>query len=383
MLALYNDDHDAFRASVREFVHRHVVPNLPAYRVAHRIDRALWLEAGSKDFLGLAVPERFGGSGLDDFRFNAVLSEELARASLAVASSFGIHTDVVAPYLVELGKPSQQERWLSGFCTGESVTAIAMTEPQAGSDLAALRTRATRTTDGWLVSGSKTFITNGGSADLMVVAARTGDDRRDITLFGVEATVPGLRRGEPLEKVGQAEADTAEVFLDEVAIPEEALIGGAGEGFRHMLDRLPQERLHSAVVNLAHARAAFERTLEYVKERRAFGRAVGTFQHNRFRLAEMATELDVGQAFVDRCVARRVVGELDAIDAAKAKWWTAEIQNQVLDTCVQLHGGYGYMTEYAVARGWLDARVTKIWAGSNEVMKEMIGRSIGLGEVDA
>jgi alkylation response protein AidB-like acyl-CoA dehydrogenase len=375
---LFQDDHLLFRESVQQFCQRHVLPHLETWREERRIDRAAWTEAGRQDFLGLAMPAELGGSGLDDFRFNQVLQEELAAASAAVSSAFGIHVDVVAPYLLELTTPEQRERWVPGFCAGTTVTAIGMTEPGAGSDLAALRTTAKRDGDGWVLNGSKTFITNGIGADLVVVAARTGEGRKDVSLFVVEGGAEGFTRGRKLDKVGQPEADTGELFFEDVRLPAENLIGELNQGFAHMMDRLPQERLSAAVSNLAHATAVLAETLEYVKERHAFGRPIGTFQHNRFLVAELDTQLDVARAYVDQCVLAHVAGELNAVDAAKAKWWSAEVQNHVIDSCVQLFGGYGYMNEYRVAQAWADARVTKIWAGSNEIMKDVIGRSLGL-----
>lgn len=377
----FEDEHHWFRESVKAFVDRAILPARPLHRERREIGREVWLEAGRQGFLGIGVPAEYGGSGVADFRFNVILGEELARAGMAYSSSFGIHVDVVAPYLMELTDDAQRGRWLPGFSSGELVTAIGMTEPNAGSDLAALRTAARRTGDGWTINGAKTFITNGANADLVVVAARTGEGRRDISLFAVEAGTPGFARGDKLHKVGQHEADTAELFFDEVRVPDENLIGELNRGFEHMIERLPQERLSSAVVNLAHGRSVLETTLDYVLERSAFGRPIGTFQHNRFLLAELATQLDVAQAYVDACIMASVAGQLSAVAAAKAKWWTAETQNRVLDDCVQLYGGYGYMEEYEVARAWCDGRVTKIWAGSNEIMKEVIGRDLGLAEL--
>jgi long-chain-acyl-CoA dehydrogenase len=377
---LFEPDHELFREAVKSFVERDIAPNHARWRAQHAIDRDAWLEAGRHDFLGFSMPAELGGGEVDDYRFNVVLTEELAQAGLALASSFGIHTDVVAPYLSELATEEQRRRWVPRFCTGELVTAIGMTEPEAGSDLAALRTTARRDGEGWILDGSKTFITNGMSADLVVVAARTGEGPREITLFGVEASLPGFQRGQRLEKVGQAEADTAELFFEGVRLTDVDVIGEVGGGFAAMMERLPQERLHVAVANLAHAAAALATTLAYVKERRAFGQPIGSFQHSRFLLAELVTELEVSQAYVDRCVELHVERELSATDAAKAKWWSAEVQNRLIDACVQLHGGYGYMTEYDVARAWSDARVSKIWAGTNEIMKEIVGRDLGLGE---
>jgi alkylation response protein AidB-like acyl-CoA dehydrogenase len=377
---IYTDDHEAFRASARAFVDREVRPRMEEFVEARAISRDIWIEAGKQGLLGLEIPEEYGGSEAGDYRFNAVLGEEFARVSASVSSCLGIHADVVAPYLRDLCTEEQKQRWLPRFCTGELVTAIAMTEPSGGSDLAALKTTAVRDGDTWVLNGSKTFITNGYSADLVVVAARTtpGTGAKGITLFGVETGVEGFSRGRKLDKVGQTESDTAELFFDDVRLSDEFRIGEVDRGFILMMERLPQERLGAAVSNVAHAAAILEETLEYVKQRTAFGQAVGSFQHNKFLLAELVTQIEVSQAFVDQCVMAFVDGELSAVDAAKAKWWTAQVQNDVLDACVQLYGGYGYMNEYRVARAWRDARVTKIWAGSNEIMKELIGRDLGL-----
>ena len=377
---VFDADHEAFRTSVRAFVERELRPRQEEFIQQRAIDRAVWKAAGQQGLLGLLIPEQYGGSEAGDYRFTAVLHEEFARLSVAFASSFTIHCEVVAPYLVELTTEEQRERWLPRFCAGELVTAIGMTEPSAGSDLAALRTTAVRDGENWTLNGSKTFITNGFGADLVVVAARTSPEKgaKGITLFAVETDMPGFERGRKLEKVGQHEADTAELFFHDVRVPGANVIGEVDRGFIHMMERLPQERIGAAVLNLAHAAQILDETLEYVKERKAFGQSVGSFQYNKFRLAEMVTQIEVTQAFVDQCVAAHVTGRLSAVDAAKAKWWTAQVQNEVLDACVQLHGGYGYMNEYRVARAWQDARVTKIWAGSNEIMKELIGRDLGL-----
>ncbi|MCD9875771.1 acyl-CoA dehydrogenase family protein [Streptomyces guryensis] len=377
---VFDADHEAFRTSVRAFVERELRPRQEEFIQQRAIDRAAWKAAGQQGLLGLLVPEQYGGSEAGDYRFTAVIHEEFARLSVAFASSFTIHCEVVAPYLVELTTEEQRERWLPRFCAGELVTAIGMTEPSAGSDLAALRTTAVRDGENWTLNGSKTFITNGFGADLVVVAARTSPEKgaKGITLFAVETDMPGFERGRKLDKVGQHEADTAELFFHDVRVPAANVIGEVDRGFIHMMERLPQERIGAAVLNLAHAAQILDETLEYVKERKAFGQSVGAFQYNKFRLAEMVTQIEVTQAFVDQCVAAHVTGRLSAVDAAKAKWWTAQVQNEVLDACVQLHGGYGYMNEYRVARAWQDARVTKIWAGSNEIMKELIGRDLGL-----
>ena len=377
--SIYDSDHEAFRASVREFLDREVKPQLEEHAEAHAMPREMWLAAGKQGFLGLEIPEQYGGSEAGDYRYNAVLTEELAKVNMALASCVGIHADIVAPYLVHLTTEEQRERWLPAFCTGEILTAIGMTEPSGGSDLAALRTTAVRDGDDWILNGSKTFITNGYSADLIVVAARTSPEKkaRGITLFAVEAGMEGFSRGRKLDKVGQPESDTAELFFENVRVPGANVIGEVDGGFIHMMNWLPQERLGSAVTNISHAAQILEETIQYAKDRKAFGQPIGAFQHNKFLMAELVTKIEVAQAFIDQAVIAHMKGELSPIDAAKAKWWSAEVQNDVLDHCVQLYGGYGYMNEYRVARAWADARVTKIWAGSNEIMKELIGRDLG------
>lgn len=384
---LFEDEHNWFRESAEAFVKREIEPRAEQIRERRLIDRDIWLKAGEAGFLGVGIPEQFGGNGVRDFRFNAVLQESWAIVGAAYQSSFGIHTDVCAPYLTDLCSSEQQERWLPKFVTGEIITAIGMTEPNAGSDLANIKSTAKRnsTGDGWIVNGSKTFITNGFQADLVIAAVQTSAEdnpsgKPGITLFGIEEGMKGFTRGRKLLKIGQHEADTAELFFEDVEVPDENVIGEVGLGFKHMMEGLAQERLSSAVGNIAHAAVALERTLEYTKQRTAFGRPVGSFQHNRFLQAELVTELEVTQAYVDRCILQHNASKLDPVDAAKAKWWTSDVQGRILDACVQLHGGYGYMEEYEVARAWADARVTRIWAGSNEIMKEIIGRSLGFGD---
>ncbi len=376
---IYEADHEAFRESVKEFLDREVVPQLEAHQEAHAMPREFWLAAGKQGFLGLEIPEEYGGSEAGDYRFNAVLTEELAKVNMALPSCVGIHADICAPYLVHLTNAEQKQRWLPGFVSGETLTAIGMTEPSAGSDLAALKTTAVRDGDDYVLNGSKTFITNGYSADLVIVAARTSPEKkaRGISLFGVEATKEGFSRGRKLDKVGQDESDTAELSFEDVRVSKDDLIGELDGGFIHMMQWLPQERLSAAITNLAHARQILAETIAYAHDRKAFGQSIGQFQHNKFLMAELVTKAEVTQAFVDQCVMAHTEGELTPIDAAKAKWWTAQVQNEILDHCVQLHGGYGFMNEYRVARAWRDARVTKIWAGSNEIMKELIGRDLG------
>ncbi|RKT77019.1 alkylation response protein AidB-like acyl-CoA dehydrogenase [Terracoccus luteus] len=379
---LYDADHEAVRASAREFVARTLAPRAEQMIADKVIDREVWREAGKQGFFGFDIPEEFGGAGVDDYRFNAVVAEEMSRFNAATSSCFGIHSDVCPPYIVDLGTEEQKQRWLPGIASGDLVIGIAMTEPSGGSDLAALKTTAVREADGegWVLNGSKTFITNGYQADLVIVAARTDPSRgaKGITLFVVERGMPGFVNGRKLDKVGMPESDTAELFFEDVRVPDENRLGEPGMGFVAMMQRLPQERVGAAVSNVAHAKAILEETIEYAKQRKAFGQAIGTFQHNKFLLAELVTKIEVAEAYVDDCVLAHSRHELSAVDAAKAKWWSASVQNDVLDHCVQLHGGYGFMNEYRVARAWRDARVTKIWAGSNEIMKELIGRDLGL-----
>jgi alkylation response protein AidB-like acyl-CoA dehydrogenase len=378
--SIYDEDHEAFRGSVREFLERQVTPHLEEHQREKQIPRDFWVEAGKQGFLGLEIPEQYGGSEAGDYRFNAVLTEELAKVNMALPSCVGIHSDIVAPYLVHLTTGEQRERWLPGFCSGELLTAIGMTEPSGGSDLAALKTTAVKDGDDYVLNGSKTFITNGYSADLVVVAARTSPEKkaRGISLFGVEATMEGFSRGRKLDKAGQDESDTAELFFENVRVPAANLIGELDQGFIHMMTWLPQERLGSAITNISHAAQILDETISYIKERKAFGQPVGSFQHNKFLAAELVTKVEMVHSYVDAAVMQHTEGKLTPIDAAKVKWISAQVQNEVLDHCVQLHGGYGYMNEYRVTRAWRDARVTKIWAGSNEIMKELIGRDLGL-----
>ncbi|MGA8852261.1 MAG: acyl-CoA dehydrogenase family protein [Aeromicrobium sp.] len=377
--SIFDPDHEAFRASCAAFLTTSVAPHLESFIEDKGLPREYWLEAGKQELLGLEIPEEFGGAGAEDFRFNAVWAEELSKVSAALGSCTGIHCDIVMPYLVDLGTDEQKQRWLPGAATGEILTAIAMTEPAGGSDLAALKTTAVRDGDDWVINGSKTFITNGYSADLVITAVRTSPDKgaKGITLFGIEATDEGFSRGRKLDKVGQSESDTAELFFQDVRVGQDRVIGEIDRGFIYMMERLPQERLTCAVSNVAHAKQILTETIQYAHERRAFGQSIGAFQHNKFLLAELVTAIEVAEAYVDQGVLAHTAGEFTAIDAAKAKWWSSQVQNDVLDHCVQVHGGYGFMNEYRVGRAWRDARVSKIWAGSNEIMKELIGRDLG------
>lgn len=376
---IYEDDHQAFRESVREFLDREVVPNVEDHAEAHGLPREFWQAAGRQGLLGLEVPEEYGGSEAGDYRFNAVLTEELAKVNMALASCVGIHADIVAPYLVHLTTHEQRQRWLPAYVAGDLLGAIGMTEPSVGSDLANLKTTAVRDGDDWIINGSKTFITNGYSADLVVVAARTAPEKKakGISLFGVETSKEGFALGRKLDKVGQDESDTAELSFTDVRVSNDDLIGPLDTGFISMMQFLPQERLNCAVANVAHAKQILAETVQYAHDRKAFGSAIGSFQWNKFLMAELVTRIEVTEAYIDQCVLAHSRGKLTAVDAAKAKWWSSQVQNEVIDHCVQIHGGYGYMNEYRVARAWRDARVTKIWAGSNEIMKELIGRDLG------
>jgi alkylation response protein AidB-like acyl-CoA dehydrogenase len=377
---IYEDEHEAFRDSVRQFLERSVIPHVESHAKDKAIPREFWLGAGANGLLGLEIPEEYGGLAAGDYRFNAVVGEELHKVNAALGSCWGIHADITTPYLVALGTDEQKRRWLPAVASGELRLAIGMTEPSGGSDLAALRTTAVRDGDAWVINGSKTFITNGFSADLVLTAVRTSPEKkaRGITLFAIPSDAPGFSRGRKLDKVGQDESDTAELFFENVRLGDDHIVGQLDGGFIHMMQKLPQERLGCAVGNIAHAKQILLETLQYTKDRQAFGQSIGRFQHSKFLLAELFTQIEVSEAFIDRCVIAHNAGELTPVDAAKAKWWSSQIQNDVLDHCVQLHGGYGFMNEYRVARAWRDARVTKIWAGSNEIMKELIARDLGL-----
>ncbi|SDK28563.1 long-chain-acyl-CoA dehydrogenase [Nocardioides sp. YR527] len=375
----YEEDHEDFRASVQQWLERSVKPHTDKHIADKALPREFWLEAGENGFLGLAIPEEYGGAGADDFRFNAVLAEELAKIGAAYPTCVGIHSDITAPYLVRLGTEEQKQRWLPGVAAGEILLAIGMTEPSGGSDLAALKTTAVRDGDEWVINGSKTFITNGYSCDLVITAVRTDPEKgaKGITLFAIEATKEGFSRGRKLDKVGMEESDTAELFFENVRVTDAEIIGELNRGFIHMMEELPQERVSCAVANVAQAKQILLETVQYAKDRKAFGQSIGAFQHNKFLLAELVTQIEVAEAYVDKCVAAHARGELTPVEASKAKWWSSQAQSEVLDHCVQIHGGYGFMNEYRVARAWRDARVTKIWAGSNEIMKELIGRDLG------
>ncbi|MEU9833636.1 acyl-CoA dehydrogenase family protein [Streptosporangium sp. NPDC048047] len=376
---LFEEEHLLFRETVREFLAREVVPHHARWEKDGIVPREVWKKAGEVGMFGFAVPEEYGGAGITDFRYNAVIVEEVVAAG-ASGLGFSLHNDVMAPYLLNLTDDGQKARWLPGFVSGELITAIAMTEPGAGSDLQGVRTTAVREDDHYVVNGSKTFITNGINADLVVVVARTDPDAgaRGISLLVAERGMEGFTRGRNLEKIGMHAQDTAELSFDDVRVPAANLLGGQeGQGFYQLMANLPQERLSIAVAAVAAAETVLRTTIEYCRNRTAFGRNIGSFQNTRFVLAELDTEVDIARHYVDRCVRALNAGELSVVDAAKAKWWTTELQNRVIDRCLQLHGGYGYMLEYPVARAWIDSRVQTIYGGTTEIMKEIIGRSFG------
>jgi long-chain-acyl-CoA dehydrogenase len=376
---LFTADHEAYRATVREFLAREVTPHYERWEAEHLVDRSAWLAAGAAGVIGLLVPAEYGGSGERDYRYRYVVVEEVAEAAAtSVGSGFALQDDIAVPYVNDLGTPEQKRRWLPGMADGSVIGAIAMTEPDAGSDLQGIRTTAVRDGDDWILTGRKTFITNGIHGDIVIVFARTDPaaGSRGFSLLVVERGMPGFERGRKLAKVGLQGQDTAELIFTDVRVPPANLLGTEGRGLMHLMERLPLERLSIAVGAIAATRAALNWTLGYAFDRTAFGRPVGDFQATRFALAEMETEVDVTQTYVDRCVLALNAGELTAVEAAKAKWWTSELQNRVVNRCVQLYGGYGYMLEYPIARAFADARVQTIYGGTTEIMKEIIGRDL-------
>jgi alkylation response protein AidB-like acyl-CoA dehydrogenase len=376
---LFADEHDLFRKSFGQFLDQEVVPHAEEWEHAGLVDRAVFATAGAAGFLGFAVPEANGGGGVRDFRYNLVLGEEIqARGVAAAGLGLTLHTDICLPYFLDLTTDDQKDRWLSGIASGDLITAVAMTEPGTGSDLAGIATTAIRDGDHYVVNGSKTFITNGINADLVITAVKTDPGQRHagLSLLVLERGMDGFERGRNLDKVGLHAQDTAELFFSDVQVPVENLLGEEGQGFAHLVHNLPQERLSIGASGLAAARAALDWTVAYTSERRAFGQSVGGFQNTRFRLAELKTEVEVGQAFIDRCTRALNDGELTAEEAAMAKLWCTELQGRAVDLGVQLHGGYGYMTEYPIARAYADARITRIYGGTNEIMREIIGRSL-------
>jgi alkylation response protein AidB-like acyl-CoA dehydrogenase len=379
----YDEEHRAFGEAFRSFIDKIIAPHYLQWERAGIAPRDIFAEAGRGGFLGMAIPEEYGGGGIDDFRFNQVLGEQVAAAAVGAAGlGICLHNDTCLPYFLAYCTDEQRQRWLPGIASGELITAVAMTEPGAGSDLAGIRTSAKRYGDHYVVNGSKTFITNGINADLVVTAVQTGatgDDRRSgLSLLVLERGMPGFERGRNLAKLGLHSQDTAELSFSDVRVPVENRLGEEGAGFAQLTTKLPQERMSIAVSAVAEARGAFDETLRYVKERTAFGTTLGSFQNTKFVLAELATEIEIAQTYIDRCVDRLNEGDLSPVDAAKAKWWSTELQGRAVDRCLQLHGGYGYMTEYPISRRFTDARVTRIYGGSTEIMKGVVSKSLGL-----
>ena len=378
---LFEPEHEELRTSFRAWLDKEIVPNYLEWEEAGIVPHDVFVEAGRHGFVGMNLPEEYGGGGTDDFRYNQVIDEEIQMAGVGGAGlGMSLHNDICVPYFLAYCTEEQKQRWMPGIASGELVTAIAMTEPGIGSDLASMKTSAIRDGDSYVVNGSKTFITNGINADLVITAVKTDPSQKHkgMSLLILERGMEGFERGRNLEKLGLHSQDTAELFFTDVHVPAENLLGTEGEGFLQLVHNLPQERLSIAVAGVAAARAALGWTLDYTKERQAFGQPVGSFQNSRFALAEIATEVEVGQAFVDQCVLALNEHTLTAEEAAMAKWWTTELQKRVVDRCLQLHGGYGYMMEYPIARAYADARITTIYGGTTEIMKEIIGRSLGL-----
>ncbi len=374
---IFGEEHNLYRQAAREFFANEVVPFHEEWEKDGVVPRELWEKAGAQGHLCHAVPEEYGGAGVADFRFPAILTEEQAEV-IADGPGFGVHSDIVVPYLSALGTEEQKQRWLPGMVAGTTIGAIAMTEPGTGSDLSGIRTKAVLDGDHYVLNGAKTFITNGQLADLVIVVARTSDDpHRGLSLLVVERGMEGFERGRNLDKLGMKAQDTSELFFDDVRVPADNLLGDEGAAFFYLVTNLPQERLVIAVGAVAGARKALEVTMGYVKERTAFGRPIGRFQNSRFAIAEMATQIQIAQVFVDRCIMELNAGSLTADVAAMAKWWTTEMQVEVVDRCLQLHGGYGYMSEYPISKMYADGRVQTIYGGTTEIMKELIGRSMG------
>lgn len=378
---IFGEEHRAYRETVRAFLAKEVVPHHQRWEREGIVPRELFAKAARQGLLAMAVPERYGGAGVEDFRFNQIVVEEVAYAGVA-GSGLGLtlHNDISLPYFLAYCDEAQRERWLGGIADGSLITAIAMTEPGIGSDLASMSASARRDGDHYVVNGAKTFITNGINADLVIVALKTdpSERHRGISLMVMERGMEGFERGRNLEKLGMHAQDTAELFFEDVHVPVRNLLGEEGRGFRYLVSNLAQERLSIAIAGVAAAQAALDWTLAYVKERTAFNQPIGSFQSARFALAEIKTEVELATHYTDQAVLALNRGELSAEDAAMAKWWCTELQGRVVDRCVQLHGGYGYMLEYPIARAYADARVTRIYGGANEIMKEIVGRSLGV-----
>ncbi|MDQ0578498.1 acyl-CoA dehydrogenase family protein [Streptomyces rishiriensis] len=378
--SLYEEEHELLRETARAFADKHAAPHAERWRTEGKVGRELFEEAARAGILGFNIPEEYGGGGVTDYRFNAVIGEEFSRHPAADGlAAVTLSNDIVVPYFTDLTNDRQKARWLPGIAAGELVVAVAMTEPGTGSDLAGIATTAIRDGDDYVVNGSKVFISNGQNADLIVTAVRTGPDRHGgISLLVIEADRPGFARGRNLEKVGLHAQDTSELYFQDVRVPAAHLLGEEGSGFESLLRNLPQERISIAANAVASIEGVLERTLDYVKGRKAFGRPIGTFQNTRFQLAEMVTTARVGRVYLDELLTRHSRGELTAVDAASAKFWATEHYVDIVGRCLQLHGAYGYMLEYRIAHDYLDSRITTIYGGTTEIMKEIVGRDLGL-----
>ena len=377
--SIYEQEHEDFRRTVRAFLEKEVVPHHEQWEKDGQVSREVWQRAGETGLLCFDVDEAYGGAGIKDFRYNAIVAEEISKVG-ASGLGFPVHTDIIVPYLSQLGTEEQKQRWLPGLVSGELISAIAMTEPGAGSDLQGIRTSAVDKGDHYVLNGSKTFISNGIMADLVIVVARTDPDagHQGISLLVVEAGMPGFERGRNLDKMGLKAQDTSELFFDNVAVPKTNLLGEEGSGFVSLMVNLPQERISIAAIAVAACEHVLELCLDYAKQREAFGKPIGKFQHNRFLLAEMATEVHIARVFVNDCITKLNAGEVDTSLASMAKWWTTELQKKLVDQGVQLHGGYGYMMEYPIAKAYLDSRIQTIYGGTTEIQKEIIGRMLGV-----
>ena len=376
---IFESDHEAFRDTVRTFCEKEIAPHHDQWEKDSIVPRDVWTKAGELGLLGFMMPEEHGGGGVDDFRYNAILTEEITRIG-ASGIGFVIQTDLVSGYLLSLATEEQKARWFPTFCSGEMITAIAMTEPGTGSDLQGIKTTAVLDGDEYVINGSKTFITNGINADFVIVVCQTDASAGALgfSLIAVERGAEGFERGRNLDKIGLKAQDTAELFFDNVRVPATNILGEPGKGFIYLMEKLPQERLSISVVAAAASRRMIDMTLEYVKERKAFGKPIGSFQNSRFTLAELETEAQIAQVFVDESITRLNEKTLTVEDAAMGKWWTTELQKKVADQCLQLHGGYGYMSEYPISKAYLDTRIQTIYGGTTEIMKEIVGRGLGI-----
>ncbi|GAB3063308.1 acyl-CoA dehydrogenase family protein [Virgibacillus ainsalahensis] len=378
--SLFKEEHDIFRRSLRKFLEKEAVPFFDQWESDQQVPRSFWKKAGEQGFLCPWADEKYGAFGAD-FGYSVVINEEFERIGTAMVG-FGLHNDIVMPYIESFGTKSQKERWLPGAITGDLISAIAMTEPGAGSDLAAIKTTAIRDGEEYVINGEKTFITNGYSADLIVVVCKTDPQaepaHKGISLFVVEADTPGFTKGKKLEKVGQHANDTCELIFEDVRVPADNLLGEKGKGFYYLMEKLQQERLLVGIQSVVAAETMMELTVDYVKQRKAFGQSISQFQNTQFKLAEMKTEIQIGWTFINRLIEDHVSGENVVTEVSMAKWWTTDLAKKVAGECMQLHGGYGYMEEYEIARRYRDVAVSSIYAGSNEIMKVIIAKNMGL-----